>query len=321
MIKFQFLKITTAALIAAVALGSLTKKLQAHGFEGDRFFPPTPLTDDPFAVDELSLPEVQYNPATASQEWDITGSFSKEIFPKFALSVQDTYINLNPKGGPAQNGFSPVTLNAKYQLWEIPDHEFILSVGSDFALGGTGSKALYSYDTYTTYTPNLYLGKGFNELPDCLKYLRPIAFTAVVGYDLYSSYSGPPPSDALEWSGSLQYQLPYLQQHVEDIGLPKPFSDMIPLVEFDMTTPTNRSPQPTTGTIDPGLLWEGKYCQVSLEASFPMNVHSGPAVGGLFQVQVFIDDIFPKVFGHPIFFNDENDNQTDMQSENTFENK
>ena len=276
---------------------------RAHGFEGDRFFPPTPLTDDPFAVDELSFPEVQYNPAQAAKELDITGSFSKEIFPKFALSVQDTYINLNPKGGPAQDGWSPITLNAKYQLWEVPEHEFILSLGSDFELGGTGSKSLYSYQYYTTYTPSVYLGKGFNEFPDSLKFLRPFAFTAVVGYDLYGT--GTPDSNALEWSGSLQYQLDYLEQHVEDIGLPKPFSDMIPLVEFQMTTPTNRSATPTTGTINPGVLWEGKYCQVSLEASIPLNSASGPAVGGLFQVQIFIDDIWPKVFGHPIFGHDE----------------
>jgi len=285
--------------------------VRAHGFEGDRFFPPTPLTDDPFAVDELSLPEVQYNPATASKELDVTGSFSKEIFPKFALSIQDTYINLNPKGGPSQDGFSPLVLNAKYQLWEIPEHEFILAIGSDFTWGGTGSKALYSYNSYSTYTPNLYLGKGFNEFPESLKYLRPFAFTAVVGYDLYS---GAPASNALEWSGSLQYQLNYLQQHVEDIGLPKPFSNMIPLVEFQMTSPTNRNGETTTGTVNPGVLWEGKYCQLSLEASVPINSHTGPAVGGLFQIQIFIDDLFPKIFGHPVFFSDENNNPTDTEA-------
>jgi len=290
-----------AALACALVILIAPAPIRAHGFEGDRFFPPTPLTDDPFAVDELSLPEIQYNPASANRELDVTGSFTKEIFPKFALSIQDTYVNLNPKGGPAQDGWSPLTLNAKYQLWEIPGHEFILALGSDFTLGGTGSKALPSYQYYTTYTPSLYLGKGFNEFPDNLKYLRPFAFTAVIGYDLYSNAAA---SNALEWSGSLQYQLDYLQQHVEDIGLPKPFRDMIPLVEFQMTTPTNRSAQPTTGTINPGVLWEGQYCQLSLEASIPLNSRSGPAVGGLFQIQFFIDDLFPKVFGHPLFLGD-----------------
>jgi hypothetical protein len=289
-----------AALACAITMADPTSA-RAHGFEGDRFFPPTPLTDDPFAVDELSLPEIQYNPASASNEVDISGSFSKEIFPKFALSVNETYINLNPKGGPAQDGWSPVSFNAKYQLWEIPAHEFILSIGSDFTLGGSGSKALPSYQYYSTYTPSLYIGKGFNEFPDDLKFLRPFAFTAVVGYDLYANAAQ---SNALEWSGSLQYNLEYLQDHVEDIGLPRPFKDMIPLVEFQMTTPTNKMAIPTTGSINPGILWEGKYCQISGEVSIPISSRSGPAVGGLIQCQVFIDDIFPKIFGFPVFGHD-----------------
>jgi hypothetical protein len=294
---YQIKKLAGALLFSALALPCFYVQLHAHGFEGDRFFPPTPLTDDPFAVDELALPIVQYNPASASHEVDVSGSFSKEIFPKFALSVSGTYINLNPKGGPAQDGFDNVDLNVKYQLWEVPAHEFILAIGSDVDLGGTGSRAL-GVNNYTTYTPNLYFGKGFNELPDALKYGRPFAFTGVVGYDLYANAAAP---NALEWSGSLQYSLPYLQEHVEDIGLPRPFSDMIPLVEFSMTSPTNRSGGTTTGTLDPGVLWEGKYCQIGLEASIPVNDHSGPAVGGLFQVQIFIDDLFPKYFGYPIF--------------------
>jgi hypothetical protein len=32
----------------------------AHGFAGERFFPATILTDDPFVADEMSLPEVGY---------------------------------------------------------------------------------------------------------------------------------------------------------------------------------------------------------------------------------------------------------------------
>ncbi len=165
-----------AALGCTIVILMTPAPVHAHGLEGDRFFPPTPLTDDPFAVDELSLPEVQYNPATASREVDITGSLSKEIFPKFALTISDTYINLNPKGGPAQDGFSPLGFSAKYQLWEIPEHEFILSIGSDFTLGGTGSKALPSYQYYTTYTPSLYIGKGLQRTAGCAEILAAFGF-------------------------------------------------------------------------------------------------------------------------------------------------
>ena len=46
---------TGCALIGALALYLIPTPAQAHGFEGDRFFPPTIQTDDPFATDEFSL--------------------------------------------------------------------------------------------------------------------------------------------------------------------------------------------------------------------------------------------------------------------------
>lgn len=300
-------KIIQCAVVACTLVILITPTLvRAHGFEGDRFFPPTIQTDDPFASDELALPTIQYNPATTSRETDINGSFSKEIFPKFALSVSGTYQNLNPKSGPAQDGFGNVNLNVKYQLYESPEHEFILSLGSDISLGDTGSKAL-GVDSFTTYTPTIYYAKGFKELPNELKYLTPFALTGTVGVAIPGESANPDGSfnsDALQWGFALEYSMPYLQEHVEDIGLPRPFRDMIPLVEFSMSTPFDRSGETTTGTINPGVLWETKYCQIGAEAVIPVNTHSGPDVGAVFQVQIFIDDLFPKAFGHPIFFGD-----------------
>ena len=37
----------------ACAFTFITNHANAHGFEGDRFFPPTVTTDDPFATDEF----------------------------------------------------------------------------------------------------------------------------------------------------------------------------------------------------------------------------------------------------------------------------
>ena len=58
--------------------------IMAHGFEGDRFFPPTISTDDPFAVDELSVPPVDlfHNPGSpVTREMDFGGEFDKELLP------------------------------------------------------------------------------------------------------------------------------------------------------------------------------------------------------------------------------------------------
>jgi hypothetical protein len=195
----------------------------------------------------------------------------------------------------------------KYQIYENPEHEFILSLGSGIDLGDTGSKAL-GVDSFTTYTPTVYFGKGFGDLPDGLKYWKPLALTGTLGVSIPGESANPDGSfnsDALQWGFALEYSMLYLQQHVEDIGLPKPLSDVIPLVEFSMTTPFDRSEQTTTGTINPGILWEGKYCQIGAEAVIPVNAHTGPNVGAVVQVQIFIDDLFPKVFGHPLFFGDD----------------
>ncbi len=309
--------ITMAALACAITLIATTCA-QAHGFEGDRFFPPTVSTDDPFATDEYSVTFQKFNDPAGSDgtpmthEIDVSSEFDKEIFPKFALGVSGTYINLDPSAhaGPAQDGFDNIELSAKYQLWENAVHEWILSIGGTVDLGDTGSKAL-GVDSFTTYTPTVYFGKGLGDLPDSLKYLKPIALTGTVGVSIpgqSANFDGSTNSDALQLGFALEYSLPYLQQHVEDIGLPHPFRDIIPLVEFTSSSPFDRSGQTTTGTVNPGILWEQPDYQLGVEAVIPINGHTGPNVGAVIQVQIFIDDIFPKVFGHPVFGHDEDSN-------------
>jgi hypothetical protein len=311
-------QLTWGALACAITLLALPNSARAHGFEGDRFFPPTVSTDDPFATDEFSIGMQSFNnPASPSdgtpktREIDISSEFDKEIFPKFALGISGTYVSLEPNRHtddgsdpmPAQDGFDNISLSAKYQLWEIPEHEFIFSLGGEVDLGGSGSKNFVG-NSYTTYTPELYYGKGFGDLPNALKYLKPFALTGTLGYDIPSKSSDP---NVLDWGFALEYSLPYLQEHVEDVGMPRPFRDFIPLVEFNMSSPTNRSGETTTGTINPGILWEQPDFQLGAEAVIPVNAHTGPNVGFTVQVQIYIDDIFPKIFGHPVFFNHDND--------------
>lgn len=279
-------------VFTAIGLGATTA--QAHGFVGDRFFPPTIQTDDPFAADELALPTV-----TAFQnsgETDVGFSFSKEIFPKFALSFSETYVNVAPAGMPSVGGFDNLSLNAKYQLWENVSHEAIFSVGSDWDVGGTGAKKIGA-GSANVFTPTIYYGKGFGNLPDSLKYARPFALTGTLGEELPTSAD----PNALDWGFALEYNLPYLQSEVKNIGLPEPFKHMIPVVEFAFSTPENRGGGSTTGTINPGILYENNYFQIGAEAVIPANNASGSQVGMVVQIQIYIDDLWPKVFGHPLF--------------------
>ena len=101
----------------------------------------------------------------------------------------------------------------------------------------------------------------------------------------------------VNWGFTLQYSLQYLQSYVRDVGLPAPFNRMIPLVEFAMQTPVE-GPQSgrTTGTINPGLIWFGRYIQLGLEMQIPVNRQSGKNVGVLGQIHFFLDDIAPNIF-------------------------
>ena len=59
---------------------------------------------------------------------------------------------------------------------------------------------------------------------------------------------------------------------------------MIPLVEFSFDSPENRDGGETTGTINPGVLYETKYFQIGAEAIIPVNNATGHDVGAIIQI-------------------------------------
>jgi hypothetical protein len=291
----------SGAVLAMIGLSVATA--HAHGFVGDRFFPPTIATDDPFATDELLLPSVSYFKSAGSPPTGTTDGgfeFDKEILPHFALGISGDYLHVKPDGEPEANGFDDFTLSAKYQsLWQSDEHEAIVSIGALWQIGGSGDHSVDA-DPTSVFTPTLYFGKGFGDLPMALEYARPFAITGTLGEDLPTSAE----PNNLEWGLALEYSLPYLQSQVKDIGLPEPFKNMIPLVEFSFTSPENREGGETTGTINPGVLYESKYFQLGAEAIIPVNDATGHNVGAIIQLEIFIDDIWPKVFGHPLIGSD-----------------
>jgi hypothetical protein len=106
-----------------------------------------------------------------------------------------------------------------------------------------------------------------------------------------------------QWGLTFQYNLQYLQSYVRDIGLPAPFNRMIPIVELPMQTSVQGASR-TTGTVNPGIIWFGRYIQLGLEAVIPIHgntidLESEPrqgSVGLLGQVHFYLDDIWPEVF-------------------------
>jgi hypothetical protein len=215
--------------------------------------------------------------------------YDKLITPRLAVSVDGTYaMQSNPKA----RGFDNFGVGLKYLLYVNEEHEFMTSVGVNAELGGTGSRAIA--DNFSTISPTIYAGKGMGDLPDSLAYLRPIAITGEAGPALTTGAGQP---NAFNYGFTVQYSLPYLQQHVHDIGLPQPLANVIPLVEI----PLSRSQGQTTGTVNPGFIWINRYGQFGIEAQIPINHASGSHVGVLVQAHIFFDDVAPTTIGKPLF--------------------
>ena len=315
----KYLSLLYLLICAACQFGA-TSRAYAHGFAGARFFPATLSTDDPFVSDELSLPTVSTirTPENGgTRETDISVDISKRIPPEFAIGIGDTFTALNPHEGPAVNGFGNLELSGKYQLLKNGVHEAIVSIGLGVEVGGTGGRSVGA-DSFSTWTPGIFFGKGFGDLPTELAFLKPFALTGQIGIAIPTSASTRSVTvdaqtgereieierhpDVIEWGFALEYSVIYLQSQVKDIGLRAPFDRLIPLVEFAFESPVNRGAQgQTTGTINPGIIWAGKYFQLGVEAVVPINERTGNNVGVIAQLHFFIDDLFPHSLGRPLF--------------------
>jgi hypothetical protein len=279
-----------AGVLASSSFVGLSSPACAHGVIGQRFFPATISTDDPFAADELALPTI----TSFDHETDVDFDYSKTILPGFAIEVGIGHVAARPPGEARQRGFDNLEISPSLELYRNPAHEFILTGGVEWEVGGTGSK--WVAEQSSTYTPTIKFGKGFGDLPDGLKYLRPFAVTGTVGYAIPGGGDEP---NSVEWGGAIEYSLLYLQNNVRDEGLGNFVSHLTPLVEFALSSPTDGSG--TTGTINPGLLWSGQSLQIGAEAVVPVNRNSGHGLGFVAQLHFYIDDLFPHSLGRPIF--------------------
>lgn len=306
-----------AAVLAFFPLAPLfLSEASAHGFAGDRFFPATLQTDDPFVADEMSLPSVTRvppNPA-GDQEIDVGIDFAKRITPDTGIVISDQWIYAQPKGGPAVTGMGTLRTDLQYQLFVDAPHEFMGLLGLGTTWGHTGRVAALGQEDHVTLSPEFKWGKGMGDLPDALKWLKPFAVTGNLSIDFPTriNSNGSLNQNVFNASFAIEYSLEYLQHHVKDVGLTGAWGRFIPLVEITSSTPlnhgfnndagsTNGLGNATTGIVAPGIIWAGNYFQIAAETIIPYGERQGHGVGWEVQLHFYLDDLFPDSIGQPIF--------------------
>jgi hypothetical protein len=293
----------------------------AHGLAGKRFFPSTLAVDDPFVSDELSLPSILHikRPGSGDEpptrETEISGELSKRITRFFGISLEGELAHLDPDDAPSKTGFGNLEIGLKWQAFTSEAHEALISLGLGWEVGGTGRKATGA-ESFDVVTPGVFFGKGFGDLPDSLWVLKPLALTGLTGVAIPTrsrtrtvTVQGDEVEEdierhphVLQWGFALEYSLPYLSSYVRDVGLPSFFRRLIPLVEVELQTPLDRGQAGrTTGTVNPGIIWTGRFFQVGIEAVLPINDRTGKNVGVRGMLHFFLDDLFPTSFGRPLF--------------------
>jgi hypothetical protein len=288
---------------------------QAHCEVGERTFASTITFDDPCVSDELSLPTIQSfknGEKPSAQELDISGEYTKTITRNFGVSFEEAWVHLDVPGDGNHSGFDNLGTSFKYQFVRDAGRELAMSLALDADWGGTGAKSIGA-EPFTTLTPTWLAGKGFGFLPQNLKLLRPLAVTTEFGYS-FPTQSSTSEFEAgvrtetnnpqfLIWGGSVQYSMPYLKARAKDFGLPEFVNRLVPITEFSFKTETSNFDQNerTTGTINPGLLYISDKYQLGVEAVIPINRASGDDVGVIANLHLFLEDIFPKTIGRPLF--------------------
>lgn len=282
----------------ALAVLILPGQVMAHGYAGKRFFPAALAVDDPFVADEFGMRLSHSKDESNAATTDLAVDYAKTITPNFGLSIGTDYLRVKPEDDVAQKGFGNTVVGAKYLLYKNDAQEMLFSAGASVELGGTGTSRVGA-ESGSTLSPGIFFGKGFGDLPDSAKYLRPLAMTVAIapGFDTHSFNS-----KSVNTGITVSYDLSYLQNFVKDVGLAEPFSHLIPIVEVPLSTcTTGVCGGRTTGTYNPGIIWYGRHYQLGLEATVPINRASGSHTGVIVQIHFFIDDLFPRSLGKPIF--------------------
>ncbi|MEJ2643848.1 MAG: hypothetical protein P8180_02770 [Gammaproteobacteria bacterium] len=297
---------TKITLLVAVALSwaslIVPQSVRAHAIAGMRVFPATLSFDDPGVANEFAVNDGQIK-ADGVTTNTLSLAYAKTITPRFGLSVASDYNWTRQAGSPNQDGWDNLSVGAAYQLFINGPHEAIGMLAVSDSLANTGSGGVGA--DYSTISPEFAFGKGMGDLPWSVRYLHPFAITGAVSEDIPQDSSQP---RMFNGGLSVQYSIPYLQSFVEDVGLSAPFNKMVPLVEYTVSKCVdsdalcrNTGNQDTTGFINPGVVWLGKYYQVGIEAQIPANRASGNHVGVLVGVDVYLDDVLPHSLGAPIF--------------------
>ncbi len=294
--RFRYLLLLAGFLNTSFAL--------AHGVVGNRMFIEPLFTEDANVKNEFVMPFGKFGVQQDGTWREFSFSFEKQLYPG-VLSVVLEGGRVNRHDGPDRlAGWDNLEIGVKWEAFTNEPREFVLTPAL-FVTVPAGSEHVVEHET--ALRPMLLYGKGFGDLP--LKLLRPFAVQGDIG--IGASVREPFDKD-FQYDTVLMYSIPYLNHWVRKAdarysiegSLRRGFSrgallgNLFPFVEFNGIRPVNGDSQEVSSSLRPGILWMGKYVQVSVAADIPIQhprFGDRPHRGVCFSFDWFLDEILPRM--------------------------
>jgi hypothetical protein len=292
---------TLAAPCLAIVLACVVSPpAEAYTASGDRNFPATLILPqlapgDEFYLNFNTLSLKGHGTGTGDRSTALTAVYGKTITDDLGIFIEETYTSDSIEHAATQWGWQNQDMSIKYLAVNNLDHEFIMTLGLDREIGGTGAMRVGAAPSSAT-TPQLYFGKGLGDLD--IGYLRPLAITT---FSAVSFADAAPRPDITSNGFTVEYSIPYLQSKVEAFDLPDLFRRMTPMTEVLFTSPVGASfGTRSTALVAPGVSYAGEGWELAFEAQIPCNRATGSGIGVTAQLHIALDFFFSDSIGKPI---------------------
>ena len=264
---------TRASAVGTLLCGLTAGSAHAHGVVGQRSFIEPFIAEDVNPKNEFVIGRPEWDHSRDGRTLGLGFGLEKKLSDRFSITL-------------------------KYSFFNDPAHEAIASCALESA-APTGTEKVGA-EKDPSFKPFLLYGKGANELPDFLKYLRPLAVQGDAGFEISTDRDR---TTTLAHNIAIEYSVPYLQQAVRDFGLPWPLNDFIGDTEFNFEHGVNGEEHGRSKVfVTPGFVYMDRWVELGVAGRFPLNqaAHDELDWGIVWIVDLFIDDIFPWTKWQPL---------------------
>jgi len=288
-------------LISAIFFAS---RVWAHGVVGDYTFIEPLVAEDANPKNEFVIARPQWHRGADGREFNLRFSIEKVLLKDHdgnnlvSIEIGDEWSAISPKDReePYAQGFGNLEQMPKLAFYMNPEHEMVLTAALELDLP-TGNPSVQEQQ-HTQLGPVLLWAKGWGDLPNLgfVKYLRPFGFQGDFGYV--------PALGGRTWhemfaDNVIEYSLPYLNNNVEDMGIPWPLNQIYLFTEFNyvqlVTGPSGQTFPDIR--ITPGAAFMNHYFEIAAGTQLPLNDASVPAnhAAVLGLIDIFLDDVVPQI--------------------------